>query len=196
MPKLRHFDNLATGRFVTFSTYRRHQLLKQEAVAELFIAHLDKIRRKYSLKLWGYVIMPDHVHLVVLPNGLGDLATCGADLGGPSACRGVLSLGRIIGELKSITARAILSHLRKQRRFDSGRLTRNNDDTKTVSFWQRRCYDHNCRTHEIVVEKINYCHNNPVVRGLVNDPGKWRWSSFGWYAGERSVPMSVDELTG
>ena len=59
-------------------------------------------------------------------------------------------------------------------------------------FWQKRCYDHNCRTCETVREKIIYCHNNPVVRKLVEEPSQWRWSSYNWYMGEREVPLVID----
>ncbi len=119
--------------------------------------------------------MPDHVHLVLLP----------------CETKGSISLGRIIGELKSISARSILHHLRSVEGFDVGYLTRKDE---SVSFWQRRFYDHNCRSAEIVIEKINYCHNNPVVRVLVDKPEKWQWSSFKWYAGETDVPIEMDEL--
>jgi hypothetical protein len=57
---------------------------------------------------------------------------------------------------------------------------------------QRRCYDNNCRTSERVREKIEYCHNNPVVRKLVSAPGQWQWSSYNWYIGKRDVPIRID----
>jgi putative transposase len=145
-------------------------------IAELFLSYLDQIRQKYVLSLWGYVVMPDHIHLVLKPdNGL--------------------SLGAIIGELKSISARSILAQLRENSAIDLGMISRCNGDTPTQSLWQRRCYDHNCRTTEVVVEKINYCHNNPVASGLVDKPGKWRWSSYGWYTGDKNVAIDMDELT-
>ena len=59
---------------------------------------------------------------------------------------------------------------------------------------QRRCYDHNCRSIESVREKVRYCHNNPVARGLVNAPGDWEWSSYNWYRGRRDVPLTVDDF--
>jgi len=62
------------------------------------------------------------------------------------------------------------------------------------ALWQRRCYDHNCRTPETVVEKINYCHYNPVVRGLVNSPGEWIWSGYNWYQVNRNVPIKMDGI--
>gem|GEM_PF-6924353 len=57
-----------------------------------------------------------------------------------------------------------------------------------------RCYDHNCRSSDKVTEKINYCHNNPVTRGLGSEPGQWRWSSYNWYMGQSDVPLEMDEF--
>ncbi|MCH7879139.1 MAG: hypothetical protein IH914_07490 [candidate division Zixibacteria bacterium] len=37
-------------------------------------------------------------------------------------------------------------------------------------FWQARFYDHNCRTQESVIRKIEYCHKNPINRSLVDHP--------------------------
>jgi len=49
-------------------------------------------------------------------------------------------------------------------------------------FWQTRYYDFNVHNEKKRIEKLRYIHRNPVVRGLVSEPGKWRWSSFNHYA--------------
>jgi putative transposase len=112
----------------------------ESEIFDLFIKHLKLVRKKYNFKLFGYVIMPNHVHLVLHPK---------ADT----------KLGLLIRELKSKMAREYFSEYCK-----------NIPDGIHV-FWQKRCYDHNCRTPETVLEKINYCHNNPVRAGLIGDPG-------------------------
>ncbi len=174
MPKLRHYDHLNTARFVTFSCYRRRQLLTSPAVIELFLQTLQAIREEHALRILAYVVMPEHVHLVVHPPEL-------------------LKLGPVIGELKSksgsgIIARKLIALPGDCRVLKSGR--------ERWAFWQPRCYDHNCRTRDTVVEKINYCHTNPVKRRLASEPGRWRWSSYNWYAGESDVPLVMDELDG
>ena len=110
--------------------------------------------------LMGYVIMPEHVHLVLLP---------------PEK----MKLGLVIREIKSKMAREYFALVR-------------NDIMGTRIFWQKRCYDHNCRSAASVREKINYCHNNPVRRGLVSDPADYEWSSYNWYKGETDVPLAMD----
>ncbi len=171
---LRHYDNLNTARFLTFSCYHRFRLFSNDKVIQIFLEELGRVKENHGLRLLGYVVMPEHVHLVVWP---------------PDG----LSLGPVIGELKSWSARRMLPHLWKtaRQRTDRLRIYRNGQE-RTV-FWQRRCYDHNCRTTEIVREKINYCHNNPVKRGMVGTPGEWQWSSYNWYQGGTDVPILMNK---
>lgn len=91
-------------------------------------------------------------------------------------------LGLIIREIKSKMAREYFA-----------RYGTDKGDSRRV-FWQKRCYDHNCRTLETVIEKINYCHNNPVTRRLVVSPGDWEWSSFNFYQDRKDVPILMDEI--
>ena len=67
MPKLRHFDHLNTARFITFSCYRRLKLLSAEPVILAFLETLQSIRLQHHIRIFGYVIMPEHVHLLICP---------------------------------------------------------------------------------------------------------------------------------
>jgi putative transposase len=51
--------------FITFSCYGRKPYLASPAARELFEASLEKMRRKYGFAVLGYVVMPEHVHLLV-----------------------------------------------------------------------------------------------------------------------------------
>ena len=90
-----------------------------------------------------------------------------------------MKLGLVIREIKSKMAREYFASRAKT---DSGARV----------FWQKRCYDHNCRTPESTREKINYCHTNPVKRGLAAEPGGYPWSSDNWYRGVTNVPLRMD----
>ena len=60
------------------------------------------------------------------------------------------------------------------------------------------CYDHNWvpafASMTDVCSALHYSHNNPVQRGLVAEPGKWRWSSYNCYQGVEDVPLVVDKF--
>ncbi len=51
--------------FITFGCYRRAQLFGSEAARDRFVQILGEVRDRYSFALLGYVVMPDHVHLVI-----------------------------------------------------------------------------------------------------------------------------------
>jgi putative transposase len=51
--------------FLTFSCYRRRPYLSTVAAMELFEDAFERIRRRYLFVVAGYVVMPEHVHLLV-----------------------------------------------------------------------------------------------------------------------------------
>jgi putative transposase len=58
---------LQTGElhFITFSCYHRKPYLASRVAKELFETALESMRRKYGFAVLGYVVMPEHVHLLV-----------------------------------------------------------------------------------------------------------------------------------
>jgi putative transposase len=51
--------------FLTFSCYHRLPFLKSVAARDLFESSLERIRRRYNFVVAGYVVMPEHIHLLV-----------------------------------------------------------------------------------------------------------------------------------
>jgi len=117
--------------------------------------------------------MLDHVHLVVVPP--------------PEA-----ELGRIIGHLKRMSARDILDFLRVGDSELLEQLMVVRDGRLKSVLWQKRCFDHNCRNDDAVRSRIEYCHINPVKRGLVQSAEDWPWSSCRWYLGMKDVKLRID----
>ncbi len=61
--------------FITFSCYQRHALLSSTRTREIFERSLEKAREKYRFQLFGYVIMPEHIHLLMSEPQNGALAS-------------------------------------------------------------------------------------------------------------------------
>jgi putative transposase len=62
---LKRWQQSRDTHFVTFSCYRRRPYLYRGSVATLFLTCLEQTRRRYGFRVYGYVVMPEHVHLLV-----------------------------------------------------------------------------------------------------------------------------------
>jgi putative transposase len=168
----KQFDIEGHAHFVTFCTHKKLPVINDEINA-IITNTLYEFIKNGNVILIGYVIMPEHLHLVLIP-GSG------------------IETGRLIGNIKRVSAKAI-HELMKTKQHDLLRefyITRNR--LPRFAFWQRRCFDFTCRTEKDVWEKINYCHNNPVVRKLVGNPEDWKWSSCRWYMGLPDIALEMN----
>ena len=157
--------------FITCSCYRRLPLLGSAESRNQFVTILGEVRTKFCFALVGYVVMPEHVHLLI---GEPPRAT-------PSD---------VMRELKQRVARALL-------RSDSSAPWNESparDRSHPRAFWQTRFYDFNVWTRKKHNEKLNYMHMNPVRRGLVKNPNDWPWSSHRAYMKTAPVLLSVDPV--
>ena len=71
---LRRRQHSGQSHFVTFSCYRRQPNFVNEAVYDLFPVCLDDMRRRFAMRIYGYVVMPEHVHLLLSEPEQGALA--------------------------------------------------------------------------------------------------------------------------
>ncbi len=66
MPKgLKRYYGLGHLHFLTFSCYRRLPLLNTDRARNVFVHALEEIRERHGVLVTGYVVMPDHVHLLI-----------------------------------------------------------------------------------------------------------------------------------
>ena len=66
MPKgLVRYQECGCFHFITFGCYQRFEHLGPVASSELFERSLEIMRARYDFVVSGYVVMPDHVHLLV-----------------------------------------------------------------------------------------------------------------------------------
>jgi putative transposase len=62
-----HPDSEGLPYFVTFTTHERRPLFRDAWAARLFVEHLEQVRNELGFLLVAYAVMPDHVHLIVVP---------------------------------------------------------------------------------------------------------------------------------
>ena len=156
--------------FITCSCYGRQPLLRTARRRDLFLQVLEQVRRRYQWVVIGYVVMPEHIHLLVSEPQERPLSTA----------MQALKLGFV---------RRVLAEQRRHRRSGQADLF----EHSAQHIWQARYYDFNVCTARKRVEKLRYMHRNPVKRGLVEAPEQWRWSSFRAYAYQETGPVRVNE---
>jgi len=62
---LKRFHESGETHFITFTCYHRRPLLNSALKRRTFELALERIRRKYQLRVYGYVVMPEHVHVLL-----------------------------------------------------------------------------------------------------------------------------------
>jgi REP element-mobilizing transposase RayT len=75
MPKgLRRFHNTGRWHFVTCSCYRRHKFLDSVRRRDVFAEILEEVREKHDFVVAGWVVMPEHFHLLISEPRIGKLS--------------------------------------------------------------------------------------------------------------------------
>jgi REP element-mobilizing transposase RayT len=64
---LHHYNTPGDAHELTFSCYRRQTFFNDSVACHMFLDELNKSRGIYDFKLWAYVLMPHHVHLLIWP---------------------------------------------------------------------------------------------------------------------------------
>ncbi len=180
---LRRFYGGHDLHFVTFSCYQRQPLLKIATRCDLLLTILERVRRRYRLVVVGYVVMPEHVHLLVSEPQRETLSTVIQ----------ALKLG-FLRSLPSIRGESVVAPAPMSRKTGE---TWGTPDRRTPAtpnpFWMARFYDFNVWSEKKRIEKLRYIHRNPVRRGLVDAPEQWKWSSFRWYSNGEKGPVKIKD---
>ncbi len=193
--------------FVTFKTHLRRPIFKDDHCCIILLEELDFYRRKYGLKIYGYVILPDHVHCLIYFEDEK------------------LTISKIIQGIKGASARNIVDYFARQGRQehlllspslisaepmlratqrsmglteqmlraiprDPGAHKRN----LKYRLWQPSFYDFNIYSRKKFDEKLSYIHNNPIKHGLVKDLAQYKYSSFRNYELNDHSIFQIDYL--
>jgi putative transposase len=62
---LKRFQQTRQIHFLTFSCYHRQPKFTNAGACGTFVDALERVRQNYNLCVYGYVVMPEHVHLLV-----------------------------------------------------------------------------------------------------------------------------------
>ena len=101
-----------------------------------------------------------------------------------------------VGDFKSFTAKMMLRSLKENGHDHILRwleiFRRRHKDKQTYQVWQEGSHPQLVHNEEMLFQKLDYIHYNPVRAGYVDEPEHWRYSSVRFYAGQDCLlPISV-----
>ena len=160
----KHYNTAGHAHELTFSCYRRRRYFENEKSCEIFIAELEKAKKKHDFLIWAYVIMPNHVHVLIWP------------------LNPVYDISRILQDFKSKTA------------IKCSKLLKNiwqKKESEDFKFWQAGGgFDRNLWNALAIHSAIKYIEGNPVRGGLAAKQELWQWSSA--YARKNNTGLIPD----
>jgi len=162
--------------FVTFTVVHWIDVFIRDEYKNIFIDSLKYCQKEKGLEIGAWCIMTNHIHLIVGRSGNNNIED-------------------IIRDLKIYTSR----HIRKAIEYNplesrrewmlwimkrAGTKKANNKD---FQFWQQHNHPIELNTNEMMDQRVDYIHNNPVMAGFVQEPGDWLYSSARDYEGRNGM---------
>ena len=151
--------------FYTDTVYNFQHLLADDRLKLIIIQSWQYLCQKQLINIYGYVIMPNHIHLIwkmLQPNGKESPA----------------------GSFAKFTAHQFKKYLSETNptlliKYASDKIDRQ------FQFWKRDPLAIPLSNEDILIQKLEYIHNNPVKEkwALCKHPEDYRWSSAKFYAG-------------
>lgn len=166
-----------TFHYITSVTFNRVPIFRSDVACEIFVSQMSEVREKFPYKLIGYVIMPDHFHLIV---NLKD------DDG-----------SKFLLRLRGLSARKIIDWLNEKRfvaSLEKLKLRFPQKRRHNYAVWQKKPTVIELYSHKFLRQKLNYIHLNPVRADLCEHPADWKWSSYRAYLPHKTgeVPIEID----
>jgi len=152
-------NNVNVAHFITSTIIEWLPAFTTAACCDILIRSFQYCRENKGLKIHGWVILDSHFHAIV---------------SGPDP-------SRTIAALRKFTAHEILNQLKAEgREWLQNQLSYFCAAHKHASahqVWQEGVHPQSIAGDDMMLQKLEYLHNNPVKRGLVASPEHWRYSS-------------------
>ena len=160
--------------FMTSTTVQWLPVFTSEKYISILIDAFKHNQLKRQLKILAYVILDNHFHMLAA----GD------------------DLTKIMASIKSFTAKRIIEELCKDKKewlvhqFKFAKLLHKQESHYQV--WQEGFHPEKIFTDNMLQQKFDYIHMNPVKRGLVLEPYYWRYSSASFYYKDEKGELDID----
>ncbi|MCG6201392.1 REP-associated tyrosine transposase [Psychromonas antarctica] len=159
--------------FITLTVLHWIPVFTRPETVAIILDSLSFLMRE-GLKVHAYVILENHLHLIVQSE----------------------QLDKDITRFKSFTAQQLLAYL-KQHNVKTileqlAFYKKAHKSDREYQFWQEGVHPELIQNEAMMLQKIEYIHHNPVKRGFVDLPEHWRYSSARDYQGEAGL-LEIDK---
>ena len=154
-------ENENAPHFVTFTVLEWINIFTNKEYFDCVINCLKYCQKNLGLLIYEYVIMTNHIHLII-------------------QARDGYQISKIISSFKKFTTKEILKILQNDSRKHILRLLENIfaiKDQNQLQIWQETNYPEIIESDRFLQQKIDYIYNNPVVKGSVDEPQHYLYSS-------------------
>ncbi len=162
--------------FITFTVVGFIPIFNNTPCCDIMLDNLRFYQERGDFAILAYVIMPNHVHLVLKVHGGRPASQC-------------------IGGIKRMTSRQISIHLARHGKTELLAAlsdAAHKEPARDCRIWKPRFDSLVLHNIDTLCQKIHYIHNNPVKAGLVDREIDWPYSSAGAYAGLPETDLLVD----
>jgi len=177
--------------FITVVTNKRVEVFKYKDTAMIAVNTILFYEKRGDFNLKGYIIMPDHIHMICEFLGSGrspgppDITQTGSG-GSPD-------LPSIIRDIKKYVAKETIRTLLTldEEMLLTIRLSRQKKRGHIYQLWQPDYYDFNILTESKLNEKLEYMYENPIRKGLCDNPFDYEFSDVKRYfgSGDPKLPL-------
>ena len=161
--------------FLTCTIINWIPLFTRPQTVDIILNALQYRQQHNGWKVYGYVILENHLHLVVQAD----------DLLAELPLFKSYTARQLIDYLKECHAERVLKQMaffRKAHKLD-----------REYQCWEEGSHPQLIQNAEMLRQKLDYIHFNPVKRGYVDKPEHWRYSSARNYAGlDGLMPVFMD----
>jgi len=151
--------------FLTCTVLNWMPLFTRPQTSDIILEALRHRQQQDGWKVYGYVILENHLHMIVQAEDLS------AEL----------------PRFKSFTARKLIDHLTECRAEHLLRqlafFRKAHKQDRDYQLWEEGSHPQMIDTEDVLRQKLEYIHQNPVKRGYVDEAEHWRYSSARNYAG-------------
>ena len=161
--------------FISFATVHWIDVFTREEYSQIVLDSLKFCQEKKGLEMYGWCIMPSHVHMIIGSNKN--------------------KLEDIVRDMKSFTSTALKKSIKENVQESrkewmiwmmerAGKKNGNNNDWQ---FWQQHNKPLEIKDQEMFDKMLEYIHLNPVMAGFVIKPEDWKYSSARDFSGMKGL---------